>query len=153
VTRDQFSKLYEQGFKITCRFLVSRGVPYQSAEETAQAAWVRAWERIPQLRDSSVALTWVNSIAKNMHLQDLRCEPVKQQLDFHLPAPAFIDNSAIIVRQALGLCVEDDRMLLQQYYLDEVELDTIAKEQGLSAVGVRVRLLRARRRLRKVLDS
>ena len=152
MTRDQFGKLYDEGFALTCRFLVSRGVPCRSAEDIAQSAWLRAWERLPQLRDSSLTLAWVNSIARNIHLQDLRRETVKQQIDFDLRAPAF-DHSAIIVRQALRLCPESDRVLLQQYYMQDVEVDNMAKEHGLSTVGVRIRVLRACRRLRKRLDS
>jgi DNA-directed RNA polymerase specialized sigma24 family protein len=44
-------------------------------------------------------------------------------------------------------------VLLQQYYMQDVEVDNMAKEHGLSTVGVRIRVLRACRRLRKRLDS
>ena len=63
MTREQYGQAYQKGFNLTVRFLVSRGFAYDSAQETAQAAWVKGWERLSQLRDPSMVLTWMNSIA------------------------------------------------------------------------------------------
>ena len=153
VTREEFGEIYKRGFTTTVRFLMSKGVPYDLAEETAQDAWLRAWERLPQLRQSSMAVAWVNSIARNLHLQHLRGKPVSLELNSHLPAPASIDISAIVVQQALRLCRQSDRILLRQFYIEGVNVGDIARYQGLSHAGVRIRLLRARRSLRKLIDS
>jgi DNA-directed RNA polymerase specialized sigma24 family protein len=80
MTRDEFGSAYEKGYNLTVRFLVSRGLSYDSAQETAQAAWVRGWEKLGQLRDSRLVLTWMNTIALNIHRSCLRREPFLQAL-------------------------------------------------------------------------
>ncbi len=46
MTREEYGAAYKKGYNLTVRFLVSRGLSYDSAQETAQAAWVKGWERL-----------------------------------------------------------------------------------------------------------
>jgi DNA-directed RNA polymerase specialized sigma24 family protein len=71
---------------MTVRFLESRGSARDSAEEIAQAAWVRGWERIEQLRDVAMVFTWVNTIALNIFRSDCRRPPFPRIL-FDVPLP------------------------------------------------------------------
>ncbi len=75
MTTEEYGNAYKKGYHLTVRFLVSRGLTYDGAQETAQAAWVSGWERLGQLRDSSMVLTWMNSIALNIHRSCMRREP------------------------------------------------------------------------------
>ena len=102
MTRDEYGSAYKRGYNLTVRFLVSRGLSYDAAQETAQAAWVKGWERLGQLRDSNMVLTWMNSIALNIHRSCMRREPFLQTLpELSDPAenqprghrrPAYIEN-------------------------------------------------------------
>jgi DNA-directed RNA polymerase specialized sigma24 family protein len=65
MTREQYANAYDQGFPITRKFLVSRGINLQTAEEAAQAAWAKGWERRDTLRNPAMVLSWVNTIALN----------------------------------------------------------------------------------------
>src|ERR1700680_3274425 len=65
MTRNEYGEAYEAGFDRTVRFLLSRGAQRDDAVEAAQAAWARGWERVTQLRDESLVMTWVNAIAFN----------------------------------------------------------------------------------------
>ena len=67
MTNEHYGKAYQKGFDRTVRFLVSRGLSYDAALDTAQAAWAKGWERREQLRDPNLVLTWTNSIALNLH--------------------------------------------------------------------------------------
>src|ERR1700683_5751674 len=80
MTREEYGAAYKKGYNLTVRFLVSRGLSYDSAQETAQAAWVKGWERLGQLRDQNMVLTWMNSIALNIHRSCMRREPFLQTL-------------------------------------------------------------------------
>jgi DNA-directed RNA polymerase specialized sigma24 family protein len=42
------------------------------AEEVAQAAWAKGWERLSQLRNESFVVIWVNTIALNVYRSGLR---------------------------------------------------------------------------------
>src|ERR1700687_1791118 len=101
MTREEYGSAYKRGYHLTVRFLVSRGLTYDAAQETAQAAWVKGWERLGQLRDSNMVLTWMNSIALNIHRSFIRREPLLQTLP-ELPTPPKINLAAGDVRRILG---------------------------------------------------
>lgn len=151
MTREEYGKAYQKGFSLTVRFLVSRGLSYDSAQETAQAAWVKGWERLAQLRDATMVLTWMNSIALNIHRSGIRREPAQQQLP-ELPTPSKINIAAIDVRRILDGCKKNDRLVLQSHYMEGYKVQEIAEQYGWTETAVRIRLLRARRVVGKELD-
>ncbi len=151
MTREEYGAAYQKGYKLTVRFLVSRGLPYDSAQETAQAAWTKGWERLGQLRNANMVLTWMNSIALNIHRSCIRREPLLQILP-ELPAPPKINLAAIDVQRILKSCKTKDRVVLHRYYIEGYKVREIASSQGWTDTAVRIRLLRARRTVRKRLD-
>jgi RNA polymerase sigma factor (sigma-70 family) len=148
MTREEYGSAYQRGYGLTVRFLVSRGLTYDSAQETAQAAWVKGWERLGQLRDSKMILTWMNSIALNLHRSYVRREPFLQTLP-ELPTPPRINLAAIDVRRILQTCKKNERLVLQRHYLEGYKVQEIARAHGWTETAVRIRLLRARRAVGK----
>jgi RNA polymerase sigma factor (sigma-70 family) len=148
MTREEYGSAYQRGYGLTVRFLVSRGLTYDSAQETAQAAWVKGWERLGQLRDSKMILTWMNSIALNLHRSFVRREPFLQTLP-ELPTPPRINLAAIDVRRILKTCKKNERLVLQRHYLEGYKVQEIARAHGWTETAVRIRLLRARRAVGK----
>ena len=144
----KFAHTYETGLKSTINFLSSRGIPRDMAPECAQAAWVKGWERLAQLRDAKMVLTWMNSIALNIHRSYIRREPLLQTLP-ELSTPPKINLAAIDVRRILKCCKTNDRMVLQRHYLEGYKVQEIAKAHGWTETAVRIRLLRARRAVGK----
>ena len=144
MTQEEYGSAYQLGFKVTVRFLVSRGLSYDAAQETAQAAWAKGWERLGQLRDSNMVLTWMNSIALNIYRTCIRREPLLQVLPELSTAPK-VNLAAIDVRRILKCCKHNDRVVLQRHYLEGYKVQEIAQQQGWSETAVRIRLLRARR--------
>lgn len=144
MTREEYGNAYQDGFHLTMRFLISRGVPPGTAEEMAQAAWARGWERLHQLRDSRLVLTWANSIALNIHRTQIRAEAKKTELSPFAEGPG-LNTAAIDVKKILSCCRQTDRKLLSSYYLQGRATSEIATEQGLTETAVRIRMMRARR--------
>jgi RNA polymerase sigma factor (sigma-70 family) len=144
MTKEEYGIAYQSGFNLTVRFLVSRGLSYDAAQETAQAAWAKGWERLAQLRDKNMVLTWMNSIALNIHRSYIRREPLLQTLP-ELSTPPKVNLAAIDVRRILKRCKRNDRMVLQRHYLEGYKVQEIAQQQGWTETAVRIRLLRARR--------
>src|SRR5688572_2271178 len=145
MTREEYGQAYQKGFNLTVRFLVSRGLVYDTAQETAQAAWVKGWERLGQLRDPSMAVTWMNSIALNIHRGHIRREPLLRALSERLSVRPQINLAAIDVRRILQRCTNNERMVLQRHYLEDCNIQEIAEQQGWTQTAVRIRLHRARR--------
>jgi RNA polymerase sigma factor (sigma-70 family) len=152
MTREEYGSAYQKGYNLTVRFLVSRGLSYDSAQETAQAAWAKGWERLGQLRDANMVLTWMNSIALNIHRSYIRREPLLQALP-ELSTPPKVNLAAIDVRRILKCCKTNDRMVLQRHYLEGYKVQEIAKSHGWTETAVRIRLLRARRTVGKRLGT
>jgi RNA polymerase sigma factor (sigma-70 family) len=148
MTRDEYGAAYQKGYGLTVRFLVSRGLAWDNAQETAQAAWARGWERLGQLRDSGMVLTWMNSIALNIHRSFLRREPLPHALP-EIPTPPKVNLAAIDVKRILQCCRSKDRLVLERHYLEGFKVREIAFEHGWTETAVRIRLLRARRSLRE----
>jgi len=148
MTCEEYGNAYKKGYNLTVRFLVSRGLSYDGAQETAQAAWAKGWERLSQLRDSKMVLTWMNSIALNIHRSCIRREPFLQTLP-ELSTPAKVNLAAIDVRRILQTCKKNDRLVLQRHYLEGYKVREIASAHGWTETAVRIRLLRARRAVNK----
>jgi RNA polymerase sigma factor (sigma-70 family) len=144
MTREDYGSAYQRGFPLTVRFLISRGLSYDSALDTAQAAWTKGWEHLAQLRDPSLVLTWTNSIALNIHRSYLRREPQTQKLP-DLIAPPRMNLAAIDAGRILEDCRPNDRVVLEGHYIEGYKVQEIAERHGWTETAVRIRLLRARR--------
>ena len=151
MTRSDYGRAYQGGFNLTVRFLISKGVPLDSAEEAAQAAWTRGWERIDQLRDKELVKAWINTIALNLYrraaLLESRWQPLMDRT-----GGADVDIAAIDLARLLRICPPSDRVLLL-HQLHGLTTSEIAQELGASEAAVRIRLMRARRSARSITES
>src|SRR5262245_20751337 len=147
----EYGEAYEAGFDRTVRFLISKGARGDGAQEAAQAAWVRGWERLEQLRNHSSLSTWINSIALNFYRSFLSREMMTQILP-ELPGRDRIDVSAIDVDRVLRRCRPAERTLLQKH-MEGVTMEEIARENGATETAIRIRMMRARRAARMHLEK
>jgi DNA-directed RNA polymerase specialized sigma24 family protein len=157
MTSEEYGLQYSQGFDRTVRFLVSRGVERDTAPDVAQSAWVRGWERIAQLREDRFVLTWVNTIALNVHRRLRRMQPSSLLVvEGHEHLAEFqtrgIDLAAIDLSRLLKKCAPAHRCLLEQQ-MQGVTAAEIAHQNGTTETAVRIRLLRARRGARSLLTN
>ena len=151
MTRETFGQAYQQGFTRTVRFLRSRGASAHSAEDVAQAAWLRGWERLHQLRDERMIVSWVNAIAVNVHRYTIHHEARYQELP-ELHSSAGIDLARIDAAKILTLCRPRDRDLFEQQ-MGGLTADEIAIQRGVSTTAIRIRFMRARRAARAGLEG
>ena len=92
-----------------------------------------------------MVVTWVNAIALNAYRGLRRKEPCYEVLK-ELRAPD-LSLAAIDVGRILGLCRPRDRALLEQQ-MQGFTTREIARREGVTTTAIRIRLLRARRRVR-----
>ena len=152
MTREEYGDTYQTGRERTIRFLLSRGVAAGLAPDIAQSAWLRGWERLSQLRDPQMILTWINSIALNQYRRVIRVERLHQELQQSVQGTSSLDLAAIDVSRIMGVCRPPDRALLEAQ-MKGVTAKEMAREQGLTETAVRIRFLRARRSARKALET
>jgi DNA-directed RNA polymerase specialized sigma24 family protein len=152
MTREAYARAYQEGFPLTFRFLLSRGVTHDTAEEISQAAWMRGWERLGQLRSDELISTWVNTIALNLYRRAIRQERRLQGLQDPLYAKSTMNWAAIDLRRILRFCRRPDRLLLEAQMGGQTA-EEIARAQGVSQTAIRIRLLRARRAARHAAED
>lgn len=143
MTKENYAQAYQRGFDYTVRLLVARGAQGDTAREAAQAAWVRGWERLAQLRNESMVNAWVNTIALNFLRRTLRNEGALQALT-ERPSGGGIDFAAIDVARILSFCRPHERALLEKY-LQGMTMAELARENGVTETAIRIRIMRARR--------
>ncbi len=146
MTREQYSLAYSSGYQSTVRFLVSRGLTGESAEEAAQAAWAKGWEHRGSLRNPKRVSSWVNTIALNLFRNWFRRRESPEELP-EIPTAPRVDPQAIDLHRTLERCDARDRALLEGHYLEGYTSEELGERTGCTAVAVRVRLLRVRRKL------
>ena len=152
MTSADYAQAYQDGVKLTFRFLLSRGVAPDPAEEISQAAWFRGWERLGQLRNDEMISTWVNTIALNLYRRAIRTERRLQGLQDPLYAKNTMNWAAIDLSRILGFCRLPDRELLEAQMRGNTAQE-IARQRGVSQTAIRIRLLRARRAARKAAEA
>src|ERR1022692_3085788 len=118
MTAQEFGEAYQNdGYKHTVRYLQRIGAGDADANELAQEAWTRGWERIWQLRDERYVVHWVNTIARRLLLtsfRQLRLLDLSQMNYEPAAAPSF-DPAVIDMRRALPKCKPHQRELLEAF--------------------------------------
>jgi DNA-directed RNA polymerase specialized sigma24 family protein len=147
MTREEYGDAYRVGHDRTIRYLLSRGAAPALVPDIAQAAWLRGWERLAQLRDPRMIVPWVNSIALNQYKRAIQKECLHQEIHESHHGTTCLNLAAIDISRMLRACRPADRQLLEAQ-MKGVTAKEIASDQGLPASTVRIRFLRARRSAR-----
>jgi RNA polymerase sigma-70 factor (ECF subfamily) len=155
ITTMEFQNAYATGFPRTVRFIRSKGINPSDAEEIAQAAWVKGWERRQQLKCAESLSSWVNSIAFNVLRNFARKS--KRSTEFQAchdrgVAPAAVPALLDLDRVTSG-CSPLDRRLLWFRYVEGRSSAEAGKILGMSAVAARIRVMRTRNRILKAWKS
>jgi DNA-directed RNA polymerase specialized sigma24 family protein len=157
VTREEFGCTYRLACTRTVRFLLSKGATSTLAADVAQPAWTRGWERLSQLRDPKMILTWINTIALNEYRRQMTREAVfnrarAAELDRPVPDRSDPNFAVIDISRVLAACSPNDRLLLQAQ-MNGVTPRELAYRKGITETAVRIRFLRARRSARAAFET
>lgn len=147
-------------------YLGRMGMHQGQAEEVAQETFLRAWQRIgdydPRRAEFS---TWLFTIARNLAINELTraSSHHEQAWSEHLPEVACEQGQPSQeamtrqlrqqVQQALRKLPCDDRSALALAYYEELDMASIARVEGCTVGAIKVRLHRAKQRLRQLLEN
>jgi DNA-directed RNA polymerase specialized sigma24 family protein len=156
MTREEFGDMYQLAHTRTVRFLLAKGASSTMAADVAQSAWLRGWERLSQLRDPKMILTWINTIALNEYRRQMTREAAFNrarmgELQRAIPAKSDPNSAAIDMSRILAACTPNDRLLLQAQ-MNGVTPRELACRHGITETAVRIRFLRARRSARAAFE-
>jgi RNA polymerase sigma-70 factor (ECF subfamily) len=127
-----------------------------TADDAAQEAAIRAWRQRARCRTPGRPHPWIAAIARREALRILAqrrdqpmAEPPESAADE--PSPDVDLDDSLDLRRALRRLDGQDRRLLIGHYWQDLPNSELAQQLGVAEVTVRVRLHRARRRLRKMM--
>jgi RNA polymerase sigma-70 factor, ECF subfamily len=146
------------GLRTRCYREAVRVLPRADAEEAVQEALVRAWLRRDACRSPEAPLPWLLEITRNEARRVLGRQARLGSVE--LPHPVRSEDDALAgaavrltVEQALRTLAERDRRVLHLRYAEDLTQVEVARRLGLPEGTVKVRLHRARRRLRRALET
>ena len=149
-------------FTIAFRITAQR----EDAEELAQTAFIKAYQNLHTFRQEAKFSTWLYTIVHSVCLSWLR----KKRLDTYSLANEKIQSAvekiqserniygmetkanAKMVHQAMGNLSPEDAQMLTFFYQGEQSLAEIGTILGVEPNTVKVKLFRARQRLKKILE-
>lgn len=138
-------------------FLVCLGVlgHVHDAEDAAQDAMIKGFERIRQLRNGSQYGAWVAAIARNLSVNQLRKRKTMEKAanDEGLSRRDEGPQGAEDLRQAVARLPWDLRLPLVMYYFDGQNVKAVAERLDISTSGVYQKLRDAIKELHTILTT
>ncbi|NLP06101.1 RNA polymerase sigma factor [Candidatus Fermentibacteria bacterium] len=131
----------------------------EDAEDIAQEVFVKAWLNLGLMRDCSSFPSWLAAIARRASVDHLRKRHGRTSLggedidDLGVSDPPPDTGIDPGLERAMSALPERDRALLTMVYFGEFTHAEAGEVLGIPENSVRVYLLRARRRLRSLLEG
>jgi RNA polymerase sigma-70 factor, ECF subfamily len=132
----------------------------EDAEEVAQDAFLKAFQKLAGFRKESSFQTWLYRIVYNEAISKIRKNKVKlldleEEITGNIPEEEIEEDIAgldgqeqkLVIAKILDQLPEIDRVLVTLFYLDNQPVTEIAAVTGLGESNVKVRLHRVRKRI------
>ena len=149
-------------FTLALRFAKNR----EDAEEIAQDCFIKAYRSLSAFQRQSKFSTWLYSIVYTTAMTFLRKKRVdtdsiddentyiqsENSSSSHDVNSAENKSRSYYLNQAITQLMPDDAAIITLFYMGEQSLDEIGKALGIEADTVKVKLFRARQRLKEKLE-
>ncbi len=164
--KEAFGILFEQNKNAVYAFVLKTVGSREDAEDIVQETFCRAWRGIASFRGDCKILTWLCKIAANLCKDHMRSPRhrilVASDIDLDTENSAALSvaapdiESEITFRQILNDALSElplaHKILITLCDIQGFSCTEAAKVAGCSAISVRVRLSRARKKLQKLLS-
>jgi RNA polymerase sigma factor (sigma-70 family) len=149
-------------FTLALRFAKTR----EDAEEIAQDCFIKAYRSLSTFQKQSKFSTWLYSIVYTTAMTALRKKRVDTDsiddentfIQVEAQSSGYDVNNvenksrSFYLNQAIGQLLPDDATIITLFYNGEQSLEEIAQAMGMEANTVKVKLFRARQRLKEKLE-
>lgn len=159
---EAFSALVERHHVRVFHFLHQITRDREEAEDLAQEAFVRAYNKLGRYREERGRfISWLFTIARRLAIKSWHKRPPLQPLEPSMTrrlvagdaAPDDMRDLSWVWQQARHALPTDSFMVLWLFYQEEMPIDEAASALGRSAGATKVLLHRSRRRLAEVIDA
>jgi RNA polymerase sigma-70 factor (ECF subfamily) len=138
----------------------------EDAEEVAQDVFIKAYRYLADFKGNAKFTTWIYTIANNTSISFLRKKrPETVSMDDERVFAAADDRDSgmkadqveqksrqAMVNRAIGMLSPDDARMITLFYKGEQTLEEIATVLGIETNAAKVRLHRARTRLKEKME-
>jgi len=158
---EAFEELYRENVgRVYLLCLRMCGNP-STAEELAQEAFVRAWQKLGSFRGESAFSTWLHRVTVNIVLgnrrstarREARVKPVGDELPVDLSVSEPSPGQAVDLERSIAALPDGARTVFVLHDVEGYRHKEIARLTGLAEGTSKAQLHRARRLLRKALTS
>lgn len=131
----------------------------EDAEEVAQDVFVKAYNSLQQYNKNSKFSTWLYAICRNTCLSHLRknkieTTPETPHISHDNVTKAVEQRSEkLILQEAIKQLKKEEATVIQLFYLHEQTIEEIAHILDLSESNIKVRLFRARKKLKSIIHN
>lgn len=151
----RFTGMYDECRQRVWAYVVSRA-GRQVADEVVSETFAIAWRRLDDVPEP--ALPWLLGVARNILRDNVRADARREALAAELRAWTEGDVADQVaermgVLRALAALAEDDREVLMLVAWHDLSPNQAAKVVGCSSAAFRVRLHRARKRLKQAMED
>jgi RNA polymerase sigma-70 factor (ECF subfamily) len=158
--RMAFSNLIERDGSLAYRAALAVLGSAEDARDVVQNASLRAWQRLPDLREPSAWPSWYRRIvvrtAVDYARQRHRSREMSLRIDIDTgqgPDPALSSDERLTILAAVNRLSPDDRAVLGLRFGADLDVPDIAATLGIRLGTAKARLHRALRRLRKAMGE
>lgn len=134
------------------------------AEELAQDVFVKVYEKLGEFKGQSKLSSWIYRITINWCYTKLRTKRNYEEVSFednHLTADDDLNGLEQLehterlesIRQALNELESMDAIVLTLFHFEEQSIEEIVQTTGFSKANVKVKLHRARKKLREIIET
>jgi RNA polymerase sigma-70 factor, ECF subfamily len=151
--RERFERLFDQHYRAVCAYALRRAVPGDADDVVAETFFI-AWRRLEEV--PAEAKPWLLGVARRVLANQRRAAGRRAALIARVAgaAPGAADRpTGTPVLRALALLSGRDREVLLLTAWEGLSLEEATAVMGCSRTATKVRLHRARRRLRGKLDQ
>lgn len=136
----------------------------EDAEEAAQDVFIKAYHALRSYNGNGKFSTWLYTITRNTCISRSRSgkQPILPQEEEKLARLAGHDEThnlqqeqagrKKILAHAIDMLAADEAEIITLYYIQEQTVDELCRILGLGSSNVKVKLYRARKKLKEVLD-
>lgn len=155
---ERFAELFDRTHQPLLAYAVRRVADPGDAADVVAETFLVAWRRLDDVPEGDQARPWLFGVARrvlaNLYRGERRRSALADRLRAELPMVVQppVEDGPSLVEQALAGLGDDDQELLRLVAWEQLARDEIALVLGVSRAVVRVRLHRARRRLRAEME-
>lgn len=154
---DVFVQFYARHYQLILTVAQQRLTGLANAEDAAAETFRIAWTHHQD--GGPLSLPWLYRVLRNVigneYQRVARANQLYERIGRLTGDSAFpiASDDALDIRRCLSYLREEDRDIIYMAYWEDLDRTEIAAILGISAVSLRVRLLRARRALKLLLDE